>query len=329
MRYPVAELAGARLERLAARAGEVVRLDCSRLLPAEYHFNPSLAVSGGHLWMAYRCVTPDSTKDLVDWPRRLGLCRLNAALQPDPDSNVDLTARIEDPEWARRWHADPRFFVRGEEPWLSYHDNHDLLILPLDPARLPPVLRPQQLELVGRTRRERERNWGFFDDGDFKAIYTIDPLVVTSVTHSGIEFEASPLYETAPVLPWDQSRWGEPHGGTSPVLVGSCWFSFFQSSRLVRPDSEQKVYVVGFYGFDARPPHRVRYMTARPILDGFDLDGEHSFWRNFAVAYPSGAIFNDGMWLVSIGIHDRAIGLVAFRHDELLDGCVEVSPPVR
>jgi predicted GH43/DUF377 family glycosyl hydrolase len=307
----------------AARPGEVIAVDRSRLLPAGCHFNPSLVWWEGRLWMVYRRVTPDPAVDVVAWPRELALCRLGSDLQPIASSNVDLSARIEDPPGARRWHADARFFLRDDGPWLSYHDNHDLFVMPLDPERLPARLRPLPLTLVERKRRERERNWGWFDDGDFKAVYTIDPHVVVGLSASRTGFEARVSHQTTSAIPWDRERWGEPHGGTAPIRVGDCWFSFFQSSALVRPGSEQKTYVVGFYGFDARPPHRIRCMSRRPLLDGSELAGPLSFWNDYAVAYPSGAVFHDGRWMVSIGIHDRTLGLVVFDHQELLAGAAE------
>ena len=302
-------------------SNRVVRLDTSSLLPAECHFNPSLAWWEGSLSMVYRRVTPEQGVDVVEWPRQLALCRLNEQLQPEPGTQIDLSARIEDAPGARRWHADARFFLRRDTPWLYFHDNHDLFMMALNPNDVPDSLRPRPVALVGRARRERERNWGFFDDGQLKAIYTIDPHVVLQVSETATTFEARDLHESRPEIPWAPDRWGEPHGGTAPVRVGDCWFSFFQSSALVRPGSEQKLYVVGFYGFDAAPPHPIRYMTGRPLLEGRELEGQKSFWNDYAVAYPSGAVYRDGTWLLALGIHDRAIGFVRLAHDELLASC--------
>lgn len=292
-------------------------IDRRRLLPATYHFNPTIATDGLSVWMVYRRISPD---EWLAGPRTLGLCRLGQDLQPEEDSNVDLSARIDDPPGANRWHADPRLFRRGDHLWMSYHDNHSLFLTPLDPAQVPERLRPRGVDLVGRSRRERERNWGFFDDGALKAIYAIPSHVVLTLGENGARFDALPLCETKGRLPWDVARWGEPHGGCMPFKVGRYWFAFFQSARY-DPSTEGRHYSVGFYGFDAEPPHRIAFMSAEPVLEADSFEGERSFYKNWAVVYPSGALFHDGRWLVSLGIHDRTLGLAAFDHGTLLRAC--------
>src|SRR5262245_32376405 len=105
--------------------GQITMLDRRRLLPATYHFNPTIATEGGSVWMVYRRISPD---EWLAGPRTLGLCRLGRDLQPDMDSNIDLSARIKDPPEANRWHADPRLFRRGDQLWMSYHDNYNLFL---------------------------------------------------------------------------------------------------------------------------------------------------------------------------------------------------------
>lgn len=298
--------------------GQVVMLDRRRLLPATYQFNPTIATHDRALWMVYRRITPD---EWLAGPRTVGLCRLGADLQPDPESNVDLSARIEDPPGADRWHADPRLFHRGNELWLSYHDNYRLYVTPIDPSRLADRLRPTGIDLAGRSPRERERNWGFFEDGDFKAVYSIPSHVVLKLRETGTRFEASPLYENGVRLPWDVARWGEPHGGCMPSKVGNHWFAFFQSASY-DASTDRRHYYVGFYGFEAEPPHRVAFMSVAPLLAARDFEGELSFYKDWAVVYPSGAVYLDGRWLVSLGVHDRKPALAAFDHPALLRECV-------
>lgn len=305
-------------EREELAHGRVSMIERDRLIPATYHFNPTLATDGESIWMVYRRISPD---EWLAGPRTLGLCRLGEDLQPEPDSNVDLSSRIVDPPERQRWHADPRLFMRGDRIWLSYHDNYRLSLTPLDPNRLPETLHPQAVELVGRNSRERERNWGFFDDGELKAVYTIPSQVILAVGENGARFEASSLYETPAALPWDHWRWGEPHGGCMPVRVGAHWCAFFQSASY-DPSTDLRNYFVGFYGFEIEPPHRIAFMSAEPILDAGSFPGERSFYKDWSVVYPSGALFKDGRWLVSLGVHDRTLGLVSFEHATLLRGCV-------
>lgn len=297
--------------------GTITMIDRRQLLPATYHFNPAIAAECGSIWMVYRRVSPD---EWLAGPRTLGLCRLGRDLQPIAESNVDLSAHINDPPGAHRWHADPRFFRRGKELWLSYHDNYSLFLTPIAPTQLGHTLRPRSVHLIGYSRRERERNWGFFDDGEFKAVYAIPSHIVLGLRDASTCFEASPLYHNKGPLPWDMTRWGEPHGGCMPVKVGSHWFSFFQSATY-DPATEHRHYHVGFYGFEAEPPHRIAYMSANPILTADRFPGARSFYKGWAVVYPSASIFHENRWLVSLGIHDRELALAIFHHDALLQDC--------
>jgi len=301
--------------------GELFRPDLTRLLPAKYLFNPTIISWSGALWMIYRRVNPQPGLTLVEWPRTLAMCRLGTDLEADVDSNVDLSARIEDAPGARHWHADPRLFMREDGPWMSYHDNNDIYVLPIQPGKLAERLPARRIVLADRIRRRQERNWGLFDDGAFKALYTIDPTVVLELERTGNQFDARTVCEGPPHRLWDAAQWGDPHGGSSPVLVGSCWFVFFSSNKQVDTGSEQRIYSMGFLGFDAKPPYRILYMSPYPIFSAASIEGPRSFYCDHAVIYPAGALFDRGRWLVSVGIHDRALGFIAFDHDHLLAEC--------
>lgn len=303
---------------IALEHGKLFRPDLSRLLPADYLFNPTIVRWDRSLWMIYRRVTRQEGLSLVEWPRTLAMCRVDEDLQPVPDSNVDLSAQIDDAPAARRWHADPRLFLREGGPWLSFHDNHDLYIARLRPNRVGERLSPKRMALADRNRRQRERNWGFFDDGTLKALYTIDPLVVLAVEEGSGQLDCRTLYETQARLPWDIARWGAPHGGSSPVRVGSDWYAFFSSNTPARPGSDRKVYRMGFFGFDAEPPHRIRYMSQHPILEADLIEGPGSFYCDHAVVYPAGAVYDQGRWLVSLGVNDRTLAFMAFDHQRLI-----------
>jgi predicted GH43/DUF377 family glycosyl hydrolase len=295
-------------------------IDGQRLLPAKYQFNPTITFDGRSVWMMYRRLSPDKW---LAGPRTLGLCRLGPDLQPDQNSNLDLSERIEDPRGADRWHADPRFFKRGSEVWFSYHDNYRLYVAPLTPGQIFERVCPQATVLIGRKPRERERNWGFFDDGAFKAIYTIRPHAVLGLEETEKCFKASLLHETDTNIPWDVRSWGEPHGGCMPLRVGSYWFAFFQSASYDEV-ADCRQYYVGFYGFEAEPPHRIKFISTKPILVADAFEGKRSFYKGWAVAYPSGAIYHEGRWLVSLGIHDRKLALAIFDHTALLGGCTAI-----
>jgi predicted GH43/DUF377 family glycosyl hydrolase len=295
-------------------------LDLDRLLPATCLFNPALVIQDHDLWMAYRRVSPD---EWLAGPRQLGLCRIGPDLQADPESNVDLSAAIDDPPGADTWHADPRLFRRDAEVWLSYHDNYRLCLAELPLDRIDRV-KPRLVRLSDRPARPRERNWGFFQTPlGLRAVYSICPHVVLGIQERTEMFEAVTLAESASSLPWDRNRWGEPHGGSMPVRVGRHWFSFFQAASYDEATNHRH-YRVGFYGFEDASPHRICLMSSEPVLDAGLFPGPTSFYNAWSVVYPSGAVYLDGKWLLSLGIHDRRIAFAVLDHAVLLEGCAEL-----
>jgi predicted GH43/DUF377 family glycosyl hydrolase len=299
----------------------VVRIDAARLLPADYVFNPSLIEHEGVLWMIYRRVHCGSDDGVESWTRTLAACQLTSELVPVEASHVDLSPLIHDAPGARRWHADGRLFRRSDGPWVYFHDNDDLYAFRFRPEHFGAPIVPVSIDVRDRPRRQRERNWGFFEDGGLRAVYSIQPHHVLAFDESPSAWTGAPLHESVSAIPWNSATWGEPHGGSPPVRVGEHWFSFFHSNVCVDAATGEKVYRVGFYGFDAEPPYRLRYMTRSPIIDGAELDGPRSFYCNHAVAYPSGAVYSNGRWILALGIHDRAMGFVTLDHNELVSQC--------
>src|ERR1700677_2055307 len=72
-----------------------------------------------------------------------------------------------------------------------------------------------------------EKNWlWFFHDGKPHMIYTVLPHVVVEFDAT---FNAVKQYVTdaKPKISWP---WGDPRGGTPPVLIGDEYWTFFHSS---------------------------------------------------------------------------------------------------
>ena len=145
---------------IALDHGKLFRPDLSKLLPADYLFNPTIVRWDGSLWMIYRRVTLQEGLSLVEWPRTLAMCRVDEDLQPELNSNVDLSAQIDDAPGARRWHADPRLFLREGGPWVSFHDNHDLYIARLRPNRVGERLSPKRYGIDGSEKTAAREKLG-------------------------------------------------------------------------------------------------------------------------------------------------------------------------
>ena len=148
--------------------GAQIEVNTSDLLPAAYHFNPTLILSGPECLMMYRRVNEINKTGI----RAIALCRLGETLQPEAGSNVDIDSQIDVPVNANgtRWLADPRFFEKDNEIWFSFHDNSVLYTCPLPLGASGAPLRPVRPRLVDVPERATDRNWGFCQSGQMKAV---------------------------------------------------------------------------------------------------------------------------------------------------------------
>lgn len=295
--------------------GAQIEVNTSDLLPAAYHFNPTLILSGPECLMMYRRVNEINKTGI----RAIALCRLGETLQPEAGSNVDIDSQIDVPVNANgtRWLADPRFFEKDNEIWFSFHDNSVLYTCPLPLGASGAPLRPVRPRMVDVPERAKERNWGFFQSGQMKAVYSLSPFKILKFETGDTEWLGKTMHEQIANLEWRRRRLGEPHGGSMPQRIGNRWFGFMQSAEL-RGFRKTRHYHVGFYSFEAEEPHRLLSMSRVPVISGDDFPGERSFWKRWSVTYPSGAVHLDGKWLVSLGIHDKRSVLAVFDHNRLL-----------
>lgn len=153
-------------------------------------------------------------------------------------------------------------------------------------------------------RAEWEKNWGWFEwEEQLHCVYTISPHVV---------LKGERTLERGYVTPWEP-RWsgGLLRGGASPVLVGDEYWSFFHGS-LDRPGTPRRVYSLGLYVFEAKPPFRPLWYTPEPLM----WPDESTRPPNLAVSvvFPCGAVRRGDSWLVSMGVHDRWIDIAEFEH---------------
>ena len=130
-------------------------------------FNPGLLRYADGWILAYRIVASDGL-------RRIGMCRLNHALQIVPGSLVPWSDHVRFrpdailPELGTRWFADPRLYRFGERLFVywnsGWHEPRNCqFVQEFDPATLLPLGYPRELLLRGE-RQKLEKNWTFFAD---------------------------------------------------------------------------------------------------------------------------------------------------------------------
>jgi predicted GH43/DUF377 family glycosyl hydrolase len=297
---------------------------------ADAHFNPTIEFIENRWLMVYRINTP--TKEAA-----LAICELDQNFQPKAETNVSLSELISDLPDARRFHSDARFFQYKNRLFISYNNRSvsseeiRLFLLEISPITLKPIGFPKKLEIAPNTAfglQTIEKNWQFFSYAeDLYTVYWINPHVILRVKNV---FDESRVIYCEPVhitrLPRTfrtrlrqfsaRLQWGEPRGGTSPVLVGDTYFSFFHSAL-----NCSRIYSLGLYGFDSKPPFRVKYISKEPIMLP-KLEKNYGEMENtYAVVYPCGAVHQHGQWYVSYGVMDRESRIVVLNHGQLVRNC--------
>lgn len=276
-----------------------------KLTPAPNHFNPGLIDHAGALRFVYR--TEEGNDSVHNY-----LCELDAQDKPTGPHR-----RISFPDTNRR--EDLRLFVHHGELHASYtiypgcgisKQRYSRLALDGSTANEhAPVFRPD----------EYEKNWQFFSHaGDLYAIYRITPRHVVFLLDGG---KIHTEYHAENQIEWP---FGEPRGGTPPILVGEEYWSLFHSHLW---NADRRVYFVGAYAFQARPPFKLTRYTRAPIMvpgaKRHALAGARELWQSILnyVVFPCGWILRGDRFLVSYGHNDLEACLTEIPRDAI-DGAM-------
>jgi hypothetical protein len=272
-------------------------------------FNPGLLADGAGWLLAYRIVG-------IDGLRRIGICRLDAALDPVPGSALPLSDRLQlasgrdYADQVRHWFADPRLYRLDGRLFIQWNSgwhapmNHQFL-QELDAVSLEPLGPARELLLAGE-RRPIEKNWTLLGDSLGRAIYAPAPhRVLELAAQDSTSLSWRPCHASA----WEPGdfprRYGPLRGGAPPQLRGAHHTSFCHS---VFGTSLGYCYVAAVYRFSATAPFGPTAGPARPLRLGLpsrsDLRRESLNPATHRVVYPCGAAWRDAAWLVSYGIDD-------------------------
>lgn len=274
-------------------------------------FNPSMLRHGPDFLLAYRLVGADGR-------RRIGLCRLSRSLTVVPGSVVAYSDHVVfasgslPAEQARTWFADPRLFRLGDGVFIywnsGWHEpNNAQFIQQIDAGSLQPVGPPRELLLDGE-RRPIEKNWMLFESGgSYHAVYSINPHRILTFSLEGSEaIVCRPAAATAWAGESYGPAWGELRGGTPPQRIGSSFHSFCHS---VNGPPGAYVYSVAAYSFSTEFPFAPVQVPVRPLAIAIPLqmqDGQERLNKVVReVVYPAGAVFDQGQWIVSLGVNDQ------------------------
>jgi predicted GH43/DUF377 family glycosyl hydrolase len=147
----------------------------------------------------------------------------------------------------------------------------------------------------------QEKNWVFFSDGSEPYVFykTADEQTVLR-----LDYKCNVVEEYKTEAP--EWKWGEMHGGTTPLPYDDAhWIRFFHSRTMIGPKPWPWRYYVGAALMENKPPFRTVALSQNPILVG----GEGYFAPypyKPKVVFAGGAIQRGEEYLVSFGENDSA-----------------------
>lgn len=309
---------------------ETILFDARDLLPDVWRsladgplwgFNPALCRTPEGFLFAYRIVGADED-------RRIGVCRLDDKLSVVPGSSVALSEEILDriegnSACVRNWFADPRLYNFDSRIFLYWNTGwhspqNEQYLQEMDARTLTPIGAPRLLILEG-TRRQIEKNWTFFGDGPYYAVYSIVP-------HRVLEFSVDgngPIrFREVASVDWDPgdyvAEFGELRGGCPPIREGNSYLSIVHS---LLPGVAGAQYLPAVYRFSAEPPFTplAAPVTALPLFEPFQ-DARILPPLNPAVErvlYPCGATISGDSVLISYGINDELCAIARLHYNDV------------
>lgn len=282
-----------------------------------WHFNPSLMTDDrGTVWLATRRI----------WQDRFAY--LNEIVFFELNDNKPINRKVcylPKNRFSESF-EDPRCSFDGKRWWLScvnFIQNQTQAHQVVGPMDSPGTVTRLYHPIIGKNGASifsnigHEKNWlWFFHNGEPHLIYLTNPHTIFRYDwFSGIREK----WETSiPEMMWMH---GEPRGGSPPVLVDGEYWSFFHSFT---PHAwPKRRYHMGALAFESKPPFRVTRMTVLPLLSGSKNDPNDD--RFPLTVFPGGALFQNGKWMVVMGVNDLRCAWINIPHDQLKSYCREIS----
>lgn len=281
-------------------------------------FNPALCRTSDGFLFAYRIVTTDDE-------RRIGICRLDKELSIIPGSLLAVSDEIfrSNTACVRNWFADPRLYTFQSRIFLYWNSGwhspqNEQYLQELDARTLAPIGPARLLMLEGK-RRQIEKNWTFFGEGPFYAVYSIVPHRVLEFSLDG----SGPIqFREVASVDWNPgsyvSEFGELRGGCPPIREGNTYLSIVHS---LLPSANGAHYLPAVYRFNAKHPFAplTAPLAPLPLPEPFQMDRIHGRLNPAAerIVYPCGATVSGESVLISYGINDELCAIARLHHNKL------------
>jgi hypothetical protein len=262
--------------------------------PEPLAYNPSILKVGGNLWTTYR-----HHPEIKSWRTEMRLMTSGQGFK---------SVLIKPPEkYDRHSHEDGRLFTHKGQPHISltiarskqpHESGGDKCIIGFgklsEDGKITDWVEPKY---GVNNWTSMEKNWVFWSSDKLRFFYRLSP------THEVCELEGekvTKVYKSE----CPPCNFGEPRGGTSPVLYQGKLLRFFHAMQRNEKSDLWWTYHVGAMLVEPTPPFKVVAISKHPIYSGTEeyVSG-HKYWKP-RVAIPYGVIETGYGWDVSLGIND-------------------------
>jgi len=310
------------------RYQDIRRINPNFMVEGGKNYNCSAAQCGEQLLFAYRHVIrqpslPRMGDSLSSQIWLTTLKDFSTPVGPGMPLKLPVPWRNENPTAKGNNHEDPRLFLHDQKPFLSFVTRSCVSggfctgVQNLENAEVAWIPFGKNMTLNGEplsrcvvtSAKRHEKNWSYFSfDGSLHFVYSIQPHIVVRVSN----WRPVITFETDATLDWP---FGKPRGGTPPVLLNGEYLTFFHSFITV-PEANsglrRRVYIMGAYAFQARPPFRITKWSPLPLSYGMY---SRKAWAD--VIFPGAALLRENVWHVYYGHNDQECRVMTIRHDQL------------
>lgn len=293
---------------------KVHKVDSSKLMNGDFHYNSSILRHKGKLLFFYRLD--------VSGYAYICVCELDENYVPIENTNK----KIELPEMKREItkFEDGRVFLynnkihlgacRWAGKWTMYNEKkaeiidvpHQILVELDDNFN---VTKEYNLDYGGNGTEEWQKNWVYFvKDNIIHMVYSHSPLIICQITDNGVKEVCNKKWNC---------RFNEQiKGGGCPIKVKDKWYSIAHShesrySNLATGVSRR--YNVLAVTFD--DDFNVRDF-ALPFMKASERDA-HLPWTPQCI-FPGSYIYENGEWIIAAGYQDWYSLIIEIEHSELL-----------
>lgn len=266
------------------------------------YFNGSIAAFKDKLYFCCRADQPPWFQNI-----RLVFCELDTDFIPVRDTIkfLEVGSLLDNKGENGEFHVeDPRLFVCGGKLHLVYGDGYELYHATFDSnLKIERWRNITNFSVRINENDGREKNWAPFDyEGFPHFIYSDSPRVIWNP------------FKRQAIIPNQSLSWGygQIRGGTPAIPYKDGYITFFHSAKN-QNDGEWhhgRLYYMGAYVFESKPPFRVTHMTQVPIMRGETLYDNPQHPGLIVVVFPAGVIESEDSFFVSMGINDSCNGVI-------------------